>query len=105
MKKKSQKHTKPLSTKRKFSGSRPVRSSANKQIRIETAVLNTLPDPPGDISFDELVDKVAQKVSPLVFPLRKTVSQITKKVQLDLEKRKVIERVPGLSPIRFRKKK
>jgi hypothetical protein len=70
---------------------------------IEVAILKTLPEAPATMAFDELVDGVAQQVNPLVFPLRKTVSRYTKVVQLDLERRGLIERVPGASPLLLRR--
>lgn len=84
----------------------PARSQAvadDKVEPIEQAILRTLPEPPGEMAFDELVDGVAQQLNPLLFPLRKTVSRYTKAVQLDLERRGLIERVPGVSPIRLRR--
>ena len=70
---------------------------------IEAAILKTLPQAAQGISFDDLVDKVAKRLNPILFPLRKTVSRYTKLVQLDLERRGLIERVPGVSPLRLRR--
>ena len=70
---------------------------------IEAAVLKTLPQASGGITFDDLVEKVARRLNPIQFPLRKTVSRYTKLVQLDLERRGLIERVPGVSPLRLRR--
>ena len=72
---------------------------------IETAILKTLPEAPGGMAFDELVDGVARRVNPLVFPLRRNVSRYTKVIQLDLERRGIIERVPGVTPLKLRRLK
>ena len=74
-----------------------------KKKPIETAILKTLPEAPEYMPFDDLVDTVARQVNPLVFPLRKTISQYTKVVQLDLERRGLIERVPGVTPLSLRR--
>lgn len=85
---------------------RPARGFERVKLRpIEAAILKTLPVEPAFMVFDELVDGVASQVNPLVFPLRKTVSRYTKLVQLDLEQRGLIERVPGASPLRLRRRK
>lgn len=70
---------------------------------VETAILRTLPAAAQGISFDDLVDKVAQRLNPIQFPLKKTVSRYAKVVQLDLERRGLIERVPDVSPLHLRK--
>ncbi|MBN2493215.1 MAG: hypothetical protein JXR96_01385 [Deltaproteobacteria bacterium] len=87
--------------------SRLIRNEAKKPARsvepIEEAVIKTLSSSrQTGLLFDELVDDVARQVNPLDFPLRKTVSYYTRLVQHDLERRGVIERVPGVSPIRLR---
>jgi hypothetical protein len=76
---------------------------AGKKKPIETAILKTLPEAPECMPFDDLVDTVARQVNPLVFPLRKTISQYTKVVQLELERRGLIERVPGVIPLSLRR--
>jgi hypothetical protein len=70
---------------------------------IEAAILKTLPKSRPGMLFDELVDRVAMGLNPVMFPLRRTVSRYAKVVQLDLEARGLIERVPGASPIRLRR--
>ena len=70
---------------------------------IETAIMKTLPKSRPGMLFDELVDRVAMRLNPVLFPLRRTVSRYAKAVQLDLEARGLIERVPGSSPIRLRR--
>ncbi len=72
---------------------------------IEAAILKTLPEAPADMAFDELVDGVARQVNPLEFPLRRNVSRYTKVVQLDLERRGLIERIPGVTPLKLRRLK
>ncbi len=70
---------------------------------IEAAILKTLPHSRPGMLFDELVDRLAMRLNPVQFPLRRTVSRYAKAVQLDLEERGLIERVPGSSPIRLRR--
>jgi hypothetical protein len=72
---------------------------------VETAILGTVPEEAAGITFDDLVDQVAKRLNPMVFPLRRTVSRYAKVAQLDLERRGLIERVPGKSPLRLRRLK
>lgn len=92
--------------------SRPVRSGTRKwsgaavekrKLKpVEKAMLKTLPASPSGMTFDDLVDRIARQLNPMLFPLRKTVSRYTKVVQLDLERRGVIERIPGVTPLTLR---
>jgi hypothetical protein len=72
---------------------------------VETAILGTVPEEAPGITFDDMVDQVAKRLNPMVFPLRRTVSRYAKVAQLDLERRGLIERVPGKSPLRLRRLK
>ncbi len=99
---------------RRRSGRRPQTAAAQRargglQKRmlkpVETAILGTVPEEAGGITFDDLVDQVAKRLNPMVFPLRRTVSRYAKVAQLDLERRGLIERVPGKSPLRLRRLK
>jgi hypothetical protein len=61
------------------------------------------------MSFSELEKAVVRhlknnKVPQELFPKPGSVRWYTKAVQLDLEAKDLIERVPGKSPLRFRKK-
>lgn len=72
---------------------------------VESAILGTVPEEAYGITFDDMVDQVAKRLNPMVFPLRRTVSRYAKVAQLDLERRGLIERVPGKSPLRLRRLK
>lgn len=77
---------------------------------IREAILAVLPDDPGAeaVTFAELEADVTayladREVPEELFPKPGSVRWYTKAVQLDLEAREIIERVPGQSPIRLRK--
>lgn len=77
---------------------------------IREAILAVLPDDPGAeaMTFAELEAGVtahldANDVPKELFPKPGSVRWYTKAVQLDLEAREIIERVPGRSPIELRK--
>lgn len=77
---------------------------------IRDAILAVLPDSASraGISFQELEEKVGSHLSshavPMtLFPKPGSVRWYTKAVQLDLEARRLIERVPNQTPIRLRK--
>ena len=77
---------------------------------IREAILAVLPDKnnPSGMTFPELEQKVSsyltsQDVDMTLFPKPGSVRWYTKAVQLDLEAREIIERVPNQSPIRLRK--
>jgi len=78
---------------------------------IREAILVIVPehDSGESVGFDELEKKVAaflaERDTPAeLFPKPGSVRWYTKAVQLDLEARDIIERLPNQSPIRFRKK-
>ena len=79
---------------------------------IREAILDVLPDDTGSLgmTFSQLEEKVsaylaANEVPMALFPKPGSVRWYTKAVQLDLEARELIERVPHQSPIRLRKLK
>ena len=79
---------------------------------IREAILHVLPDDTDSsgMTFSQLEEKVgvyldANEVPEDLFPKPGSVRWYTKAVQLDLEARKLIERVPHQSPIRLRKLK
>ena len=76
---------------------------------IREAILATLSDVDGadGLSFTELEHAVgayviAKQVPPALFPKPGSIRWYTKAVQLDLEARQLIERVPKRSPMRLR---
>lgn len=76
---------------------------------IREAMLATLPDAGSDgMAFPQLEEKVAaflaeRNVPKALFPKPGSVRWYTKAVQLDLEAKGLIERLPKTSPIRLRK--
>ncbi|KAA3642824.1 MAG: hypothetical protein DWQ07_20080 [Chloroflexi bacterium] len=84
--------------------------NAEKYALIREAMLATLPSHESGegMAFNDLEEKVAaylmkKEVSPELFPKPGSVRWYTKAVQLDLEARGEIERLPGKSPIHLRK--
>lgn len=84
--------------------------SKEKYTIIREAILAVLAEDAGSggMTFQQLEEKVseylsAKNVSPSLFPKPGSVRWYTKAVQLDLEARQLIERVPNQSPIRLRK--
>ena len=83
---------------------------AEKYTLIREAILASLPpaDSGDSLLFGELEARVrarldAQNVDPALFPKPGSVRWYTKAVQLDLEARGAIERVPNQSPLRLRR--
>ena len=85
-----------------------------KYALIRAAMLNALPGPDADAAwqrgmpFSDLEAAVrayleGQRVPMALFPRPGSVRWYTKAVQLDLEARGIIERLPGVSPLRLRK--
>lgn len=77
---------------------------------IREAILAALPgqESPAGMSFSQLEEEVkahlaANEVPMTLFPKPGSVRWYTKAVQLDLEARELIERVPNKSPIHLRK--
>lgn len=75
---------------------------------IREAILAVLPDQGSGMAFPQLEEKVtgyltARNVPMTLFPKPGSVRWYTKAVQLDLEAREIIERVPNQTPIRLRK--
>ena len=67
------------------------------------AVVAVLPTEGGGMLFDDMVGAVAPLVPEALFPHVGSVNWYAKSVQLDLEAKRIIERVPGSKPLRFRK--
>lgn len=83
---------------------------AEKYNLIRGAILAALPEADGgeSMSFAELETAVTKQLKEAnvpseLFPKEGSVRWYTKSVQLDLEARKLIERLPKQSPIRLRK--
>lgn len=70
---------------------------------IRKAILASTPVNKEGIAFKELVASVSARVPQDLFPKRGSVSWYTKVVQLDLEAKGQIERIPGAVPQRVRR--
>lgn len=70
---------------------------------VREAILASLPRTGAGMTFRELVAAVARRVPAELFPKKGSASWYTKVVQLDLEARGYIERVPGQTPQRIRR--
>ena len=70
---------------------------------IRKAILASVPRNREGVSFKELVASVTSRVPNELFPKRGSVSWYTKVVQLDLEAKGLLERIPGVTPQRVRR--
>ena len=77
--------------------------TAEKYEPIRKAILASVPRNKEGVSFKELVASVTGRVPNELFPKRGSVSWYTKVVQLDLEAKGQIERIPGVTPQRVRR--
>ena len=84
-------------------GSRGFAVTEEKYEPIRQAILASLPWNEKGMAFKELVAAVAARVPQELYPKAGSVSWYTKVVQLDLEAKGMIERVPGVTPQRVRK--
>jgi len=96
-----------MSTVNITAGANGFRVTKVKYDCIREAMLANLPTTPDGLPFNELVARVRRKVADRkeLFPKSGSVMWYTKVVQLDLEKRRLIERVPGVVPQRLRRVK
>lgn len=99
--------TKPMSTANVNAGANGFKVTKPKYDCIRKAMLANLPTTQHGLAFNELVAKVRRDVGDKkdLFPKAGSVMWYTKVVQLDLEKRKIIERIPGVVPQRIRRVK
>jgi hypothetical protein len=86
-------------------GSGGFRVTKEKYDTIRKAILASMPKGPGSITFAELVAGITPRAGKELFPKKGSVSWYTKVVQLDLEKKGLIRRIPGSVPMRFRRVK
>ena len=70
---------------------------------IRKAILASVPRNKEGVSLKELVASVTGRVPIELFPKRGSVSWYTKVVQLDLEAKGLLERIPGVTPQRVRR--
>ncbi|MFQ5845579.1 MAG: hypothetical protein ACE5JG_11395 [Planctomycetota bacterium] len=79
-----------------------TRNSREKYAAMRRAILKAVPGDERGIAFRDLPRKVAGLVPREVF-LGRSISWYTTTVKLDLEARRLIERVPGSRPQRLRR--
>ena len=70
---------------------------------IQRAILASVPRNKTGVSFKELVASVTSKVPKDLFQKKGSVAWYTKVVQLDLEAKGYLERIPGETPQRVRR--
>jgi hypothetical protein len=84
-------------------GKHGSRVTAEKYRVMSEAILGALRSDGEGITWEELVQRIAPLVPGSLFPHMGSVRWYSKAVQLDLEARRLIERLPGSKPLRFRK--
>jgi hypothetical protein len=72
-----------------------------KYALVRAAILAALPTAGTGLTWDELVQAIAPGLPPDLFPHLGSVRGYTKAVQLDLEARGLIARVPKTRPLRL----
>jgi hypothetical protein len=85
------------------SGSRGFAVTPQKYEPIRRAILASVQRGAHSLTFQELVASVATRVPAELFPKKGSVSWYTKVVQLDLEAKGQLERVPDVTPQRIRR--
>ena len=74
-----------------------------KYYPVREAILKTLPDDEKGMACEELTKAIAPHLSRDLFPHMGSVRWYAKTVQLDLEARGLIERIPKSKPLRLRR--
>jgi hypothetical protein len=92
-----------MKTKNVNKGSSGFAVTPEKYEPIRRAILAAVQRGGAAVTFKELVASVASRVPSELFPRKGSVSWYTKVVQLDLEARGQLERVPGETPQRIRR--
>ena len=92
-----------MKTKNVNKGSGGFAVTAEKYEPIRKAILASVPRNKEGVSFKKLVESVTARVPKELFPKQGSVSWYTKVVQLDLEAKGQIERIPGETPQRVRR--
>jgi len=94
-----------MKTKNVNKGSSGFAVTPEKYEPVRKAIIASVPRNRSGVTFKELVASVACLVPEELFPKRGSVSWYTKVVQLDLEAKGELERVPGQTPQRIRRAK
>ena len=92
-----------MKTKNVNKESRGFAVTPEKYEPIRKAILASVPRNKEGVSFKELVASVNGRVPKELFPKQGSVSWYAKVVQLDLEAKGEIERIPGVTPQRARR--
>lgn len=79
------------------------RVTGEKYGPMRRAMLAVVPRSQSGVTFNEMVGRLQRRVSRKLFPHRGSVMWYAKVVQLDLEKRGLLRRVPGRVPQRLRR--
>lgn len=85
-----------------IAGSAAARVSPERYEALRGAILRVLPREGDGLTRGELGDRVAPLLSEGLFPHLGSIRWYIKAVQLDLEARGLIERLPGSKPLRLR---
>ncbi len=97
------KSEKTIVTKTITKGKSGTRISAEKYEAYKMALLKTIPKTKNGIAFAELPKLIAKQIPKDMMPAKGSASWYTTVVKLDLEARKLIQRIDGVSPQRVRK--
>lgn len=92
-----------MRTKNINKGSAGFAVTPEKYEPIRKAIMASVPRGTSGVSFKELVASVTQRVPAELFQKKGSVSWYTKVVQLDLEAKGELQRIPGVTPQRVRK--
>jgi len=92
-------------TKTVTEGAGGTRIDKAKYEAFRKAILAIVPKNKTGILFKDMPKLVAQKISKEMLPAKGSASWYTTVVKLDLEARKLIERIPGATPQRVRRLK
>ena len=92
-----------MRTKNVNKGSHGFAVTPKKYQSIQQAILASVPRNKTGVSFKELVSSVTSQVPKELFPKEGSIAWYTKVVQLDLEAKGEIERIPGETPQRVRR--
>ncbi|MBN4058966.1 hypothetical protein JYU10_00685 [bacterium AH-315-J04] len=84
-------------------GKSGTRISAEKYEAYKKVLLNTIPKTKTGIAFADLLKLIAKQIPKAMMPAKGSASWYTTVVKLDLEARKLLQRIEGMSPQRLRK--
>jgi hypothetical protein len=94
-----------MKTKSVKTGSGGFNVTSAKYEPVREAIMSALPRSKTGMTFNDLVASIESKLPKELFPKPGSVAWYTKVVQLDLEAKGLIERIPGAKPQRIRRTK